>query len=266
MKILIAEDDLTSRTMLVLMLRKNGHEVIESTNGAEAWQVLQQADAPQLVILDWMMPEMDGSEVLRLVRSVETDRPPYIIMLTARNEKPNIIAGLDAGANDYLAKPFDPGELLARVEVGQRVVETQLRRHRQRAHAQRLRVEASQRLVTLQDTLTARDDELRRAQADIAVLTAHLQGVREEERARISLDLHNTLGRHLLVLCKDLIEIDLHLRSNPTPEMPLVREKITALVALVTHLSDQSQTLCTNLLSGTTQAAQTRAHEAAGHL
>ena len=266
MKILIAEDDCTSRAVLGGVLRKGGHEVIETIDGSEAWEQLQLPDAPRLVILDWMMPGMDGPEVLRRVRALQTDRPPYVIMLTARGEKAAVIEGLEAGANDYLAKPFDPGELLARVEVGQRVVETQLRRHRQRANAQRLRVEASQRLVTLQDTLAARDDELRRAHADIAVLTSHLQGVREEERARISLDLHNTLGRHLLVLCKDLIEIDLHLRSNPTPEMPLVREKITALVALVTHLSDQSQTLCTNLLSGTTQAAQTRAHEAAGHL
>jgi len=72
-----------------------------------------------------MMPEMDGLEVLRRVRAVETDRPPYILMLTSRTDKAEIIAGLDAGANDYLAKPFDVGELRARVEVGRRLVETQ---------------------------------------------------------------------------------------------------------------------------------------------
>ena len=262
MNILIAEDDLTSRTILVLMLKKNGHDVIETTNGAEAWQVLQQPDAPQLLILDWMMPEMDGSEVLRRVRAVTTDRPPYIIMLTAKNEKPNIIAGLDAGANDYLAKPFDAGELLARVEVGQRVVETQLRRHRQRAHAQHLRVEASQRLIALQDTLAAKDDELRRAQADIQVLTDHLQTVRSEERARISLDLHNSIGRQLLNLRKELIETDHHLRSQPTSELPLVRDKISAMVPLVTRLTDHTQTLCTSLLSSPGKAADIPAHGA----
>jgi YesN/AraC family two-component response regulator len=72
-----------------------------------------------------MMPGMDGLEVVRRVRAAETDRPPYLIMLTTKGEKADIIAGLEAGANDYLAKPFDAGELRARVEVGRRLVETQ---------------------------------------------------------------------------------------------------------------------------------------------
>jgi diguanylate cyclase (GGDEF)-like protein len=125
MRILIAEDDVTSRTVLAGVLRKQGHEVEATGNGAEAWQALQRPAAPALVILDWEMPEMDGPEVVRRVRALETDRPPYILMLTSRGEKADIIAGLDAGANDYLAKPFDPGELRARVEVGRRMVEMQ---------------------------------------------------------------------------------------------------------------------------------------------
>ncbi|MBM4341671.1 MAG: response regulator transcription factor [Deltaproteobacteria bacterium] len=125
MRILIAEDDFTSRGMLAEVLKKAGHEPVETANGLEAWEALQQPDAPRLVILDWMMPEMDGLEVLRRVRAVETDRPPYILMLTSRTDKAEVIAGLDAGANDYLAKPFDVGELRARVEVGRRMVETQ---------------------------------------------------------------------------------------------------------------------------------------------
>ena len=122
MRLLIAEDDATSRVVLSGVLRKNGFEVIETVNGAEAWDVLQQAEAPSLVILDWMMPEMDGLEVTRRVRTLQTDRPPYIIMLTTKNDKADIITALDAGANDYLIKPFDPGELRARVEVGRRMV------------------------------------------------------------------------------------------------------------------------------------------------
>jgi diguanylate cyclase (GGDEF)-like protein len=125
MRILIAEDDVTSRTVLAGVLRKEHHQVEATANGAEAWQALQQPEAPSLVILDWEMPEMDGPEVVRRVRALETDRPPYIIMLTSRGEKADIIAGLDAGANDYLAKPFDPGELRARVEVGRRMLEMQ---------------------------------------------------------------------------------------------------------------------------------------------
>ena len=125
MQILIAEDDTTSRTVLAGFLKKSGYEVIETVNGAQAWDALQQPEAPALVILDWMMPQMNGPEVVRRVRVLPTDRPPYIIMLTARDKKIDIIAGLDAGANDYLAKPFDPGELRARVQVGRRMVEMQ---------------------------------------------------------------------------------------------------------------------------------------------
>ena len=99
--------------------------MIETVNGAQAWDTLQQPEAPALVVLDWMMPQMNGPEVVRRVRALPTDRPPYIIMLTARDKKIDIIAGLDAGANDYLAKPFDPGELRARIQVGRRMVEMQ---------------------------------------------------------------------------------------------------------------------------------------------
>ena len=125
MKILIAEDDFTSRTILTGVLKKHGHEVLATENGAEAWLAMQQPDAPRLAILDWMMPEMDGLEVCRLIRTLETDQPPYLIMLTAKSEKVDIIVGLDAGADDYLAKPFDPGELSARVNVGRRLIEMQ---------------------------------------------------------------------------------------------------------------------------------------------
>ena len=125
MRILIADDDSTSRATLAGVLKKDGHAVTATVNGAEAWQALQQPDAPSLVVLDWMMPEMDGLDVVRRVRALPTDRPPYIIMLTTKGEKADIIAGLDAGANDYLSKPFDAGELRARVQVGRRMVEMQ---------------------------------------------------------------------------------------------------------------------------------------------
>lgn len=125
MRILIAEDDFTSRIALAGVLKKNGHEVVETINGAAAWEALQQADAPRLVILDWEMPEMDGLEVLRRVRALPTERPSYIILLTSKEEKADIIIGLNTGANDYLVKPFDAGELRARVEVGRRMVEMQ---------------------------------------------------------------------------------------------------------------------------------------------
>jgi two-component system, cell cycle response regulator len=123
MRILIAEDDLTSRIVLMGVLKKQGHEVVATVNGMEALTAMQQPDAPRLAILDWMMPELDGVEVCRRIRAQETDRQLYIIILTSKDEKTDIITGLEGGANDYLAKPFDPGELHARIEVGRRMIE-----------------------------------------------------------------------------------------------------------------------------------------------
>lgn len=123
MRILIAEDDFTSRVVLMAVLKKQGHEVVATIDGAEAWAVMQQQDSPKLAILDWVMPEMDGCEVVRRIRALPGDLPPYIIMLTSKDEKADVIAGLDAGADDYLSKPYDPGELRARIEVGQRMIE-----------------------------------------------------------------------------------------------------------------------------------------------
>ena len=125
MRILIAEDDSMSRTLLAGVLKKNGHEVVETLNGTAAWEVLRQPDAPALAILDWMMPEIDGPEVVRRVRDRPTDRPPYLIMLTSKVEKADLIGALKAGANDFLSKPFHIGELLARVESGRKIVEIQ---------------------------------------------------------------------------------------------------------------------------------------------
>ena len=125
MKILIADDDCTSRILLEEVLKKNGHEVVVKSNGAEAWQELQNPDAPHLAILDWMMPELSGVEVCRLVRGRPSAITPYIIMLTSKNEKEDIVEGLEAGADDYLSKPFALTELCARVNVGRRVLDLQ---------------------------------------------------------------------------------------------------------------------------------------------
>lgn len=125
MKILIAEDDMVSRRVLAATLEKFGHEVVVAADGAEAWAMLQSADAPRLAILDWMMPEIDGVELCRRVRALSTAAPPYLILLTAKSGKEDVVAGLDAGANDYLTKPFDRAELRARVQVGAHVLELQ---------------------------------------------------------------------------------------------------------------------------------------------
>jgi len=118
MKILIAEDDEVSRRLLAKSITGWGHEVVITENGMEAWAILQREDAPRLAILDWMMPEMDGTEVCRRIRQRESATPTYVVLLTAKSRKADIVEGLAAGANDYITKPFDRGELLARVQVG----------------------------------------------------------------------------------------------------------------------------------------------------
>jgi sigma-B regulation protein RsbU (phosphoserine phosphatase) len=127
MRILIADDDSSSRFALAAMLRSGGHEAVEACDGVRALEALQEADAPRLAILDWVMPGMDGVEVIRRVRALECDQPPHIIILTARDEKADIVKGLGAGADDYLCKPYDPGELTARIDVGRRMVELRAR-------------------------------------------------------------------------------------------------------------------------------------------
>ncbi len=125
MKVLVADDDRTSRTLLTAMVTKWGHDPVVAADGAAAWEALQQPDSPRLVLLDWNMPVLDGLGVCRRLRATGTSNPPYVILLTARSEKGDIVLGLDAGANDYVAKPYDHEELQARLLVGQRTLALQ---------------------------------------------------------------------------------------------------------------------------------------------
>lgn len=124
MKILIAEDDPVSRCLLEVTLTKSGFEVISTSDGHQALEVLQSKE-PAIAILDWMMPGLDGAEVCRRARTLPTATPTYIILLTAKSEKEDIVEGLDAGADDYITKPFNRVELNARIKVGVRVTELQ---------------------------------------------------------------------------------------------------------------------------------------------
>ncbi|MFP4285136.1 MAG: response regulator [Desulfovermiculus sp.] len=125
MQILIAEDDDVSRKVLSSMLRKQGHEVVETADGEQAWEKLQDGDPPALLILDIMMPGMDGLQLCRKIREQEARYTPYIILLTAKTEASDVIQGLEAGANDYVTKPYHFGELQARINAGQRMLEMQ---------------------------------------------------------------------------------------------------------------------------------------------
>lgn len=121
MKILIAEDDPTSRKILQTILVKDGNEVTAVEDGLKALEELQK-DTPDMLVTDWMMPDLDGLQLSRQVRALNLPSYVYIILLTALTEKQRIIQGLDAGADDYVTKPYDKTELLARVRAGKRVI------------------------------------------------------------------------------------------------------------------------------------------------
>lgn len=126
MRILIAEDDRVSRRILETHLRKWDHDVVSTSNGCEAWDVLQGENPPRLAILDWMMPEMDGIEVCRRLREMD-QAFTYVIMLTARDATQDTVTALESGADDFLSKPYNAEELRSRVGAGQRIVELQTR-------------------------------------------------------------------------------------------------------------------------------------------
>lgn len=121
--ILIAEDHYVSRHLLERNLNNWGFEVSTAEDGEAALSVLESENAPAIAILDWMMPKLDGVEVCARVRK-RANRPyVYLLLLTAKSQKDEVAAGLEAGADDYVIKPFDPDELRARLKVGQRVVQ-----------------------------------------------------------------------------------------------------------------------------------------------
>lgn len=171
MKILIAEDDPVSRRLLEVTLSKWGYEVTVCADGEAAWEALQQADAPQLVILDWMMPRMDGLQVCKKVRERgehAADLYVYIILLTAKSQKADMVTGLEAGADDYLTKPFDAQELRLRLRAGRRILDLrdELVRAREIIREQ-ARKDSLTQLYTRATVLERLQHELDRAQRSV---------------------------------------------------------------------------------------------------
>ena len=159
MKILIAEDDPVSCRILAANLKKWGHDVVVTRNGRDAWSALHAQDAPALAILDRVMPDVDGIEICRQLRNEKTDTPVHVILLTSLNRREDLLAGLEAGADDYLTKPLDTHELRARLQSAGRILELQesLRqrvRELEAAIAERKLAEEALRNLSLTDQLT----------------------------------------------------------------------------------------------------------------
>jgi len=125
MKLLVADDSKVSRMMLLAITKGWGYEVVLAEDGEQAWEIMQQEDAPQLLLLDWEMPKMNGIEVCERVIKQNSASPAYILLLTSRNSSEDIVEGLSKGASDYLSKPFDSAELKVRLQVGKRMLEMQ---------------------------------------------------------------------------------------------------------------------------------------------
>jgi two-component system NtrC family sensor kinase len=121
MKVLIAEDDPVSRRLLQSYLQKWGHEVVATVNGAEAWKQFQEQPIP-LVVTDWNMPELDGLELVKRIRAGGGPNYTYIILVTEKSQKEDVVTGIEAGADDFVTKPFDRDELHARLRAGERIV------------------------------------------------------------------------------------------------------------------------------------------------
>ncbi|HZQ53638.1 MAG TPA: diguanylate cyclase [Bryobacteraceae bacterium] len=187
MKVLIADDSATSRIMLNSALKRWGYEVVMAENGAEAWDILAAADAPPMAILDWVMPELTGPEVCKKVRETRREPYTYILLLTSKNTKDETVEGLEAGADDYIVKPFDQHELQVRLRAGKRIIDLQM------------------------DLLQAREELRERANKDLLTMLPNRAAISvtlEQEFARCHRD-HRTVGVILL-------DIDHFKRINDT--------------------------------------------------
>jgi len=147
MRVLIADDSIVSRHLLDATLRKWGYQVVVACDGNEAWAILESEDAPEIAILDWVMPGLTGPEVCRRVRAnaKEKDIYTYILLLTSKSQREDLIEGMESGADDYLTKPFDQHELKVRLRPGTRIIELQ---HELIAAREALREQATRDFLT----------------------------------------------------------------------------------------------------------------------
>lgn len=200
MRVLIADDSTISRRLLEAALQKWDYDVVVASNGSEAWDQLQSEDAPRLAILDWMMPGLSGPEVCRRVRERGDDRYTYILLVTSRTHKEDLIEGMEAGADDYLTKPFDQNELKVRLGPGRRIVELQnALAAAQAALTEQATMDALTKLWnrrTILEILGREISRTARGQSDLGVVLCDLDGFK-----KVNDDHGHQTGDTVLVEC-----------------------------------------------------------------
>ena len=205
MKLLIADDDLTSRVLLQNLSRKWGFDPIVVEDGEAAWLLLQSDDAPRLLLMDWEMPKLTGLALCQRIRRKVDSNPVYIILLTSRNKTIDIVTGLEAGANDYVTKPFNNVELQARVQVGRRVFKWEGACSSGKAH-----VQVGRRMLALQQELNEAKEMLAfQANHDVLTELFNRRAIEEGLQKEISRAM-----RESKILCVAMCDIDFFKKVN----------------------------------------------------
>jgi len=206
MKVLLAEDEIVSRRLLEATLTRFGYQMEVVDDGLKAWEALSQDQAPAIAVLDWTMPGLDGLEVCRRVRGHGRGGYTYILIVTARNAKADIIAALSAGADDFVSKPIDPDELKARLRVGERIVTLE------------------QTLAKQVSELTASAEHVKQLQGMIPICM-HCKKIRGQADVweRIETYIEQRSGAKFShALCSDCLETHYPSDDDPTPSPPVV--------------------------------------------